>query len=251
MSNKLGASFGGNSNGNRRKYFVDPAADKYQAVIVDVIDLGYQKSPYNGQIQQKIKFALQLDAAITEKAIKKAKKAAGLGTDLTEDDLEVVGKRYMVWSKPFPVSMYPGGTNRNGDPLNASGLYKFISDLLGDSPENFPEYIETVTDELGNEEEQFIFENLVGANAIVMVSKKKHGDRVYTNIASIMPIDEDDELELIEPDDTYVRVRDRENFSAPPTREQVEESENGEGVKAEVSTKAKAAASDDIPWDDD
>lgn len=207
----------GGDGGARREYFVDPKKGIYNAILVDFIDHGYSKNNY-GKVVRKVQPAFQLEKTIDEKMIKEAKKAAGLPVTLDDSDKELLGKRLFVRGKKMSFSLYPGGKQ-----AKASDLFTFLSDLQGKP--------------LANTQEVDL-NALVGTNATLMISRtpsKNDPEIVYSNIVSVSPIEDGDPV--LELDDTYVRVRDRENYSPPPSLEDVESD-------TEPLTKGERAAAD-------
>jgi hypothetical protein len=217
----------GNGNFKKREFFVDPKPGMFQAVCVDVIDLGFSKNSFN-KVTRKIQFAFQLANTITEAMVLKAKAAKGLPAEIDEDDKELIGKRLFIRSKKMNFSLYPGGEN-----MSPSDLYKFLEDWNG---ERFPK--PTKDNPL-----TINFEGYVGKNALLMVvTNKDRNDPsiTYSNVNAIMPLEDETPLEL---DDTYTRVKDREHFKAPPTEADVT------GGVSTASTNGQAAADVEIPWD--
>lgn len=241
MSELVASVGGGNGGGGRRKYFVDPKRGMYDAVCVDVINLGFVKE--YGKIKQKLQFAFQLDKEITEKMISDARVKAGLEPELSEGDIELVGKRLLLRSKKMALSLFPGGTSRDGKPMRASDLYTFVEDWNGEAfPEPTPESPITIN-----------FEEFIGRGAEVMVQQKADKNNphiIYSNLVSIAPLEEGKEpLEL---DDSYTRVKDRENFTPPPTEDEVLDADDGEieaSSSAAFDRAMKGAESPEIPWD--
>lgn len=228
-------STGGNGDGGaRREYFVDPKAGMYQAILVDFIDHGYSKNSF-GKVTRKVQPAFQLKDTITEKMVVAAKKAAGLPTELDEADKELIGRRLYVRGKKMSFSLFPGGKN-----MKASDLYQFLSDWNG-------EPLPKGTKDAPHSEN---LESWIGKNATIMLSRtpnKENPEIVYTNIVAVMPLDEDEEPITL--DDSYVRVKDRDNYTAPPSLEDVEggaaaaSKSNGGG---EVKSAAALAEDDSV-----
>jgi hypothetical protein len=237
------ATVGGNGKGeggSRRDYFVDPKAGMYPAVCVDVIDHGFSKNSF-GKVNRKIQFAFQLGTTIDEKMIAAAKKAKGLPTTLDDEDKELIGTRLFVRGKKMALSLFPGG-----EKMKSSDLYAFLENWNG---ERFvkPTKDKPLTVDL---------ESYVGRNATLMIVRnpdKNDSSIVYSNITAIMPPEEDAEvLELVE--GSYTRVKDRDNFTPPPTEADV--TGNGQVTAATDGTPASAPAAAeeddadvDIPFD--
>jgi hypothetical protein len=215
----------GNGDGaGRREYFVDPKAGMYQAILVDWIDHGFSKNSFN-KVTRKVQPAFQLATVIDEKMIVAAKKKAGLPVELDEADRELIGRRLYVRGKKMSFSLFPGGKN-----MKASDLYDFLSNWNG---EPLPKGSKGAP-------HQENLESYIGKNAQLMISRtasKNDPSIVYSNIVSIMPFDEEDG-EPLALDETYVRVKDRDNYTAPPTLEDVEGADLG---LAPTSTAAPAA----------
>lgn len=225
----------GNGNGDgggRREFYVDPKPGMYPAICVDVIDLGFKKNSFN-KVTRKIQFAFQLGTVIDEKMIVAAKKLKGLPAKVEEDDKELLGKRVFVRGKQMSFSLFPGGEN-----MKSSDLYSFLEDWNG-APFAKP----TKENPL-----RFNAEEFIGKNATLMIVRnpdKKDPSIVYSNITAIMPPEED--AEVLTLDDTYTRVKDRDNYKAPPT-----EAEASGGVVATSAPAETASTSDEdveIPYD--
>jgi len=228
MSNDLVAQAGG---GKRRQYFVGTPSGMYNAVCVDVIDLGYEVDEWQGQkkVKRKVQFAFQLDQTIDEKLIKKAKKRAGLPEKLDESDEELLGKPLLVFTKKLPLSLY-----------ETSGLRKFLNAWNG----------EDVGDRevIDGKDKTY-----VGRQATLMITevadKNKKGV-YYSNIVAITPPDED--AEPVVPSEDYVRRKDRDNYQAPPTEEEAMAKAGLLTVAAAAAAGADAGGSDDaIPFGDE
>lgn len=219
----------GSGEGGRREYFVDPKPGVYQAILVDFIDHGYGKNSF-GKVTRKVQPAFQLADTIDEKMIKAAKKAKGLPTELDDADRELLGRRLYVRGKKMSLSLFPGGTN-----MKSSDLYSFLSDWRG-------EQLPKGTKDKPHSEN---LESWIGKNASIMVSRtpnKQDASIVYTNIVAIMPFEADEDSPEIALDDTYVRVKDRENYTAPPSLSDVE----GELEPAPVRTASQLADDDSV-----
>lgn len=239
MSNLTVSTSTGNGNGGtRREYFVDPKIGMYPAVCVDVIDHGFSRNNY-GKVARKIQFAFQLAKTIDEKAIVAAKGAKGLSTDLDDDDRNLIGARLFVRSKKMTLSLYPGGEN-----MKSSDLYAFLESWSG---ERFPQG-KPLTINL---------EDYIGKNATLMITRnpdKRDPSIVYSNIASINPPEDDAELLELLPD-SYTRVKDRDNFTPPPTEEDVNSGAvaatngNGNGASAPAPAVTDEDADVDIPYE--
>jgi hypothetical protein len=182
----------GESGGNANKYYVSPPAGTYQAVCVDLEDLGIvEPSKPEYKAQRMFQIVFQLDARITPDMIAAAKAEKGLPAELDEKDQKRIGQRLTIRSRRFTFTL---GERSNLRPFLQAWRGKVFS-----------------KDELKN---KFDVERLIGANAQIAVveNPSKDGTVVYSNIGSIMPWNKKFG-ELIEPEN-YTRKRDREAAAA-------------------------------------
>ena len=141
-----------------------------QAVLCDVVDLGFQEDIYNpGEQVHKLKLMFQTE-------------------ETTEDGV------------PFVVGTYP--TKASLD--SRSNLTKIIKALLGRELSQEDYTMDPETKKLKID----IYEVLKGKNAMVEIKHREKGDKVYANVVDVsqMPTKIKDRLTVSE---DYVRVKDR------------------------------------------
>jgi hypothetical protein len=222
----------GNDGG--RQYFVDPKPGAYNAVLVDIIDHGYSRNSF-GKVARKIQPAFQLENTITEKMILLAKKAKGLPEVIEEADQELIGKRLFVRGKKMTLSLFPGGEN-----MKASDLYNFLSDITG---EPLPK---------GTKAQPYSVDpqTFIGTPVTIIIARntdKNDPTKVYTNVAAVSPFDADEYDAPISPDENYVRVKDREGYTPPPSEADV--AGDLPAASSAPATGAAAESDAEIPWD--
>jgi hypothetical protein len=236
-----------NGNGGGRKYFVDPKPGMYNAVCVDFIDHGFSINNY-GKVLRKVQPVFQLGDVITEKRVLAAKKAAGLPEEIEDADIDLIGKRLMIRGKKMSFSLYPGGDN-----MKASDLYGFLSDWGG---------VKLPKGTQANPHTEDL-ETWIGRPATLLLSAKADANdpnRKYINVSSVMPFDEETYDAPLALDGTYIRVQDRDNYTAPPSRAEVEgggslqatPTSNVRRIEAAKSATEAEVSSDvepEIPWD--
>lgn len=223
--------------GARRDYYVDPKPGLYEAVCVDVIDRGVVKDKW-GKTKRKVQFAFQLAETITEKMILAAKKAKGLDQEIAEEDKALIGTRLFVQGKKMNFSLFPG---REG--TSPSDLYAFLEAWNGT---RFPKASKDAP-------LKFKAADYIGKNAQLMIVRNPSKDDptvVYSNIAAIMP--PEDDAEVLTVDEKYIRVKDREGYTAPATEVADDDSAPAEEAPKAKAKAAKAAAAEvNIPYDED
>jgi hypothetical protein len=228
MSEELELEVGGGNNGGGggREYYVDPKAGMYGAILVDFIDHGYSRNSFN-KVTRKVQPAFQLDKVIDEKMIVAAKKAKGLPPELDESDRELIGKRLFVRGKKMSFSLFPGGKN-----MKSSDLYGFLSDWNGAPLAK---------------DAKVSLNDFIGKTATILITRTPNKDKpeiVYSNIAAIMPLEDDTEPLTL--DDSYVRVKDRENYTPPPTLAEVEGAAPAPTAAPTSRTGAELAADESV-----
>lgn len=158
------SEFGERDNSNR--YFILVPEDTYQAVCVDVEDLGIVK-PTNPtyKAMRKLQLVFQLDLLITEQMVLEAKAAKGLPQVIDEKDQKRIGQRLTIRSKKFSWTL--------GE---RSALRPFLESWRG----------KKFTQE---ELDGFPIARLVGANAKITVihNESQDGSTTYANIGVVRP----------------------------------------------------------------
>lgn len=185
------------SGGSGNRVFALAPAGFQPGVCVDVIDEGMVKNEQYGKLEHKVRLVFQLAETITEESLREA--AALKGVELTEDDIKQVGKRFLVRSRQYTLSLHE----------NAA----LSKDLTGWRGKPF-----SAADRKGG----FDLESLIGVNGmfnIVHNPAKDDPSKIFANIAALAPLSAAQAkkfgVELLEPQD-YTRVKDRAATTGKP-----------------------------------
>ncbi len=180
-----------NKNNGPRAYAL-PAEDQHPAVLVDLVeDEKAAKSAMEryGKSGFYFRFVFQLGTLVTEAEVNEA--AARAGIPVTDKMKEAIGKRHLVRSRAFNMTLNEKGS-----------LLPFLKAWVG---KGLPKNIE-----------EFNLEDLLGANAVVTIEHsvdEKDPKKIYSNISAIAPLNDrmkklfDLESALVPAD--YIRIQDR------------------------------------------
>lgn len=166
------------SASNSGTAFVPCPEGQYQAVIVDVIDLGWLPKKHKDENKgffPYVQIVYQIAPANMD------------GEDVVRED----GKRFLVFSRKHPLSAD-----------SRAGFYKEVSSIIGERA--FKAALES---------EEFDTEDLIGKNVILSVVHNEWKNEVYANVENISPWPKR-MGEIIESED-YTRRHERENYAPP------------------------------------
>lgn len=186
----------------------------FNAVCVDVVDLGLEKEVWEGKTkeQRKVRFVFQVDARDDD------------DNPVRDEGGERDGRMFEVWSK-FTLSL--------GD---RAKLLPFVQAWTG----------KTIPKEV--REEGFEMDNLIGRYAQVTIvhNKSEAKNRTYANINGIMPLARG--AKKFEPDE-YVRVRDRQGYEPPYGSDDWEEQQ--ERKQRDANRQGQGRGRDETPPEDE
>lgn len=167
--------------GNQSSEFEPCPAGDFQAVVADVVDLGYIEKTFEGKSQGlKPHISVVYQVVGTDDA----------GHDVRRED----GKPYLVFGRRLVLS-----TNER------SGFYKELCGILG----------KTVVDDM-LQKETLDTENLIGhnVNVVVIHALSQDGSRTYANIESMKPWNP--KYGAVQGVSDYTRRHEKEGYIEPP-----------------------------------
>lgn len=188
----------------------------FNALCVDVVDLGLQDYSYQGQPKGKrkeVRFVFQVDARDDE------------DEPMREEGGDRDGRMFEVWAK-FTNSL-----------ASTSRLLPFIEQWTG----------KTIPQEV--RDDGFELDNLIGRyGQVTIVHNKASNGKTYANIKGIMPLARG--AEKFEPDE-YVRTHLRPGYDPPEGSDLWEEAQARKRQPSKGRGRTKQVEEEELPFDED